>query len=148
MSGGGGKEDCMPCMPALSSVEPLCIQAGVECVVTILGRNLLQANTRLATYCLCAEQSLAEPFDTKRLPVTLPDVVVDLFCPLKNAYFALPSFIRCKKLSQYCLWSPFRTASQGPRSCNELCVVAALKWNDWANNQTANLLSNSCRSKY
>ena len=49
VSRGLGKEDCMPCMPALSSVEPLCIQAGVDCEVTILGRNLLQANTRLAT---------------------------------------------------------------------------------------------------
>lgn len=49
VSRGLGKENCMPCMPALSSVEPLCLQAGLDCEVTILGRNLLQANTRSAT---------------------------------------------------------------------------------------------------
>nr|XP_024372071.1 squamosa promoter-binding-like protein 9 isoform X2 [Physcomitrium patens] len=43
----GGKEDCMPCMPVLQSVEPVCFRAGTGCMLSITGRNLLQANTKL-----------------------------------------------------------------------------------------------------
>lgn len=42
----GGKEDCMPCMPVLQSVEPVCFRAGTGCMLSITGRNLLQSNTK------------------------------------------------------------------------------------------------------
>ena len=42
----GGKEDCMPCMPVLQSVEPVCFRAGSGCMLNITGRNLLQKNTK------------------------------------------------------------------------------------------------------
>ncbi|KAH9574319.1 hypothetical protein CY35_01G050400 [Sphagnum magellanicum] len=43
----GGKEECMPCMPVLKSVQPICFEAASEGQLTVSGENLLQPNTRL-----------------------------------------------------------------------------------------------------
>ncbi|CAK9216293.1 unnamed protein product [Sphagnum troendelagicum] len=43
----GGKDECMPCMPVLHSVQPICFEAGIEGHLTVFGHNLLQPNTRL-----------------------------------------------------------------------------------------------------
>ncbi len=42
----GGKDECMPCMPVLHSVQPICFEAGIEGHLTVVGHNLLQPNTR------------------------------------------------------------------------------------------------------
>lgn len=47
VSRSGGKEDCLPCMPVLQSIEPVCFRAGQGCMLSITGRNLLQSNTKL-----------------------------------------------------------------------------------------------------
>ncbi|CAK9871837.1 unnamed protein product [Sphagnum jensenii] len=43
----GGKDECMPCMPVLHSVQPICFEVGIEGHLTVFGHNLLQPNTRL-----------------------------------------------------------------------------------------------------